>query len=341
MAGREVLSQAEFDLIVIGSGNGACGFLNHYLQATNNENVKVLVLERGQNFFFTSDITHQNEWTKSYANGPIFKLHNALSRSGKPILSGGASTMGGGGSINYTMIHEASTWLAKHLGFTVDYWNGLKSRLNTEFHRDNPMDHQTPITTHIIQQGETRGFAKPDASSRIQNIPNQDDDKPRQMYQFPTQFNEFGERTNSGVSIVDWYDSRIRLETGVQVEELELTGTRCTSVRVKFLDTQDTQSVKLKDHGKVILCAGAGSPRLLMNHENLVSENSEIGKYVSDHIAMPLGIYVKPKDIKLSPKDIYGPIFNTLEFEPSSTDENNDKIIVSFDFRESSQSSCT
>jgi hypothetical protein len=27
---------------------------------------------------------------------------------------------------------------------------------------------------------------------------------------------------------------------------------------------------------------------------------------------MPLGIYVKPKDIPLSPKDIYGPVFATL-----------------------------
>lgn len=333
LAGRQVLDDAKYDVIVVGSGNGACGFLNHYLKASEGKDVNVLVLERGQNYFFTSDITHQNEWTKSYANGPIFKLHNTLTRDGKPILSGGACTMGGGGSINYTMIHEASTWLDKHLGhFGHDYWNRLKGRLNKEFKRENPSDNQTPVTSHIIEQGVECGFARPDECNRIENIPNQDDDKPRQLYQFPTQFNKLGQRTNSGVSIVDWDENRIRLETGVQVEDLEMTGKCCTSVKVKFLDTKEIKSIKLKDNGKVILCAGAATPRLLMKTADLVKGNQEIGKHVSDHIAMPLGIYTKPEDIKLSPKDIYGPIFATLEFKQNGSNENDDKIIVSFDF---------
>lgn len=40
---------------------------------------------------------------------------------------------GGGGSINYTMIHESSTWLAEQLGaggaYTPDYWDTLKQEL--------------------------------------------------------------------------------------------------------------------------------------------------------------------------------------------------------------------
>ena len=96
--------QEYYDLILIGSGNGACGFLNYY-QHYGDKSTKILVIERGDNFLYTSDITHQTNWTKSYSEGNIFKLHNALTPDNKPIISGAACTMGGGGSINYTMIH--------------------------------------------------------------------------------------------------------------------------------------------------------------------------------------------------------------------------------------------
>jgi NADH dehydrogenase FAD-containing subunit len=47
----------EFDLIVVGSGNGACGFLSECLKHVPLD-YNVLVLEEGHNFFFTSDIIH-------------------------------------------------------------------------------------------------------------------------------------------------------------------------------------------------------------------------------------------------------------------------------------------
>lgn len=334
---RETLDQVKYDLIVVGSGNGACGFLSHYLQQTAGTDIRVLVLERGQNFFFTSDITHQNEWTKSYSEGPIFKLHNARTKDCRPILSGGACTMGGGGSINYTMIHEANSWLVKHLGHTEKYWYDLKEKLNEKFHREDPRKHQTPITTHILKQGEIQGFAAPQSCSTIKNIPNQDDANTSQLYQFPTQFNTFGQRTNSGVSIVDWEDCRLRLENNVQVEDLEFAAdltkdgdARCQSVKVTFLDTKKSKTIDLNDGGKVILCCGAASPRLLMKQKEL-QDNREIGTGVSDHIALPLGIYVCPPGIKVSPKDIYGPVFATRVFEPEGM-KDQDKIVVSLDF---------
>ena len=76
-------------------------------------------MEEGHNFFFTSEITHQNGWSKSYANGDAFTLHNAVTPNGRSILSGRARTLGGGGSINYTMIHESSEWLVKQGGHDV------------------------------------------------------------------------------------------------------------------------------------------------------------------------------------------------------------------------------
>ena len=88
-----------YDTIIVGSVTRACGFLSHYLQQCDST-AKMLVLEIGDNFFNTSDLTHQIHWTQAYAEGNIFKLHNALTLKDVPIVSGWACTMGGGSSIN-------------------------------------------------------------------------------------------------------------------------------------------------------------------------------------------------------------------------------------------------
>lgn len=163
LVGRDILEREKYDLIVVGSGNGACGFLSHYLEKHRNAGKAALALERGQSCFFTSDITHQNKWTESYAMGPIFKLHNTYSKDEKPILSGGASAHGGGGSINRAMAHEPSTWLAKHLGFDKEYWDELKLWLNAKFKRKSPLNDKTPIAAHAVEKREERDFALPQA----------------------------------------------------------------------------------------------------------------------------------------------------------------------------------
>ena len=58
--------EEDYDLIVIGSGNGACGFLSEVLKNARKD-LKVLVLEEGRNFFYTGNIAHQDNWSKSYA----------------------------------------------------------------------------------------------------------------------------------------------------------------------------------------------------------------------------------------------------------------------------------
>ena len=52
-----------YDFVVVGSGNGACAFLRQYLKCSSRG--RILVLEEGENFFETSDITHQRNWTKA------------------------------------------------------------------------------------------------------------------------------------------------------------------------------------------------------------------------------------------------------------------------------------
>lgn len=340
-----------YDLIIIGSGNGACAFLSHYL-AQSDDNARVLVLERGDNFFNTSDITHQINWTKSYAEGNIFKLHNALTPDGKPIVSGWACTMGGGGSINYTMIHESSSWLAKNLGHDESYWDELKVELNAKFQRPDPSINETPVTQHILEAGEAVGFEAPNPNHRIENIPSyQDyqsycDRQAKQLYQFPTQFNPFGQRTHSGVSIVDWDDPRLELKTRCQVEFLEFAPidsaqadpqadgslAQCVAVQARFLDSDDTDRIRipLASGGKVILCAGAASPRLLMPHRQTL-QNEAIGQQASDHIVLPLGIYLLDKDLKVLPKDVYGPVFATTVWQPEDS-EPGTATVCCFDF---------
>jgi len=337
---NENLAKEQYDLIVVGSGNGACGFLAHYLQQAK-EDARVLVLERGQNFFFTSEITHQYNWIKCFAEESIFKLHNARAKDGRPILSGCACTMGGGGSINYTMLHESNSWLVKYFGRENDYWKKLKEELNEKFRREAPMKDETSVTKHIIKTAEKLHYKEPLDNNMIENIPSMvDDDQPEipQYYQFPTQFDTFGMRTHSGVSLVDWNDPRLSFLPYALVEDLEFVAAdgdaMCQSVKVKFLDTKESMSFRLKQDkkgdivGKVVMCSGAQTPRLLMKYAKLL-RNTEIGKVVSDHIALPLGIYVKPKDVTLSPKDVYGPVFVTF---PVKLPGDIESTIVSIDF---------
>lgn len=315
-----------YDMIVVGSGNGACGFLSHYLLATTNSSTpkRVLVVEEGDSFFETSDIAHQNNWTQSYGEGSIFKLHNALSPSGIPIISGRACTMGGGGSINYTMIHESSEWLSKHIGQPVTYWDELKAELNKKFRSlDLPLE-QSPVTKHVLQVAQKAGFrcnTQLGDTDDIRSIPNYPEGNANLLHIFPTQFDQFGQRTYSGVSLVDWFDKRVELKTRCKVMQLEFSddceeGARCVGVHVQNFDTGETERISLvADRGKLILCAGAATPRLLLPHQEKL-RNYEIGKQVSDHICMPLGIYLLDKKIKVTSRDAYVPVFATTVSKP-------------------------
>lgn len=328
-----------YDIIIVGSGNGACGFLSHYIQAHASESPcrRVLVLEEGESFFTTSDIAHQNNWTQSYGEGSIFKLHNALTPNGTPIISGYACTMGGGGSINYTMIHESSEWLSKHIGKTIDYWDELKAELNQKFKSlDLPID-ESPVTKHVLEVAQKAGFqcstemCSPD---EIRRMPTYIEGNANRLYIFPTQFDQFGQRTYSGVSLVDWFNKSVELRTRCKVLQIEFSNdaeesARCIGVQVQNLDTGETEFVPLAaNHGKLILCAGAATPRLLLPHREKL-QNYEIGKHANDHICMPLGIYLLDKTIKVTSRDSYVPVFATTVTQPAPTDE---ATVCCFDF---------
>lgn len=317
-----------FDYIVVGSGNGACGFLSRYLDSTAKG--KVLVLEEGEDFFYSSDIAHQLNWLQSFAEGKIFKLHNALTPRGIPIISGRACTMGGGGSINYTMIHESSEWLSTHVGRSVQYWQDLKKALNQRFERDDPAQNLSPIAQHVVQEAEKQGFRQ--SEDAIANIPNHPEGDEKLLHLFPSLFNPFGQRTHSGVSIVDWTDNRITLKTQCRVKALQfetIGGERCCSViHVDNLLAETTESFTLATGGKVILCAGADTPRLLLPYQEDLG-NSDIGQQVSDHILLPLGIYLPKVGIQTTPKDSYIPVFATTLWQNHPQVE---ATVCTFDF---------
>ncbi|HAC65738.1 MAG TPA: choline dehydrogenase [Cyanothece sp. UBA12306] len=324
-----------YDLIIVGSGNGACGFLSHYLltKASIAPDEKILVIEEGQDFFNASDITHQNNWTQSYGEENIFKLHNTLTPSGIPIISGRACTMGGGGSINYTMIHESSQWLSQHIGHSISYWDQLKNDLNQKFFRPNPLINLSPVTQHILDLAIKFGFKL--SNDNIENIPNYHEGNNLLLHPFPTQFNRFGQRTNSGVSLVDWSDSRITLKTQYRVECLQWEKqsgkvARCVSVETTNLDSGQPVSFTLASTGKLLLCAGAATPRLLIPHQELLSNNA-IGKQVSDHIVLPLGIYLIDPKIPVTGRDVYVPLFATTLWQPEVSQPGKETVFC-FDF---------
>lgn len=333
----------EFDLIVVGSGNGACGFLSECLKHVPMD-YNVLVLEEGHNFFFTSDITHQNGWSKSYANGDAFTLHNAVTPNGSSILSGRARTLGGGGSINYTMIHESSEWLVKQAGHDVSYWDECKKELNASFDRPDPLKegYQTPFATFIANNAEKAGYAPPNRDDMIHNIPSLNESQSKQVTFFPTQFDMFGSRTNSGVSLVKWQQIKYRWNTtvtGLVMGEKRMDSNKiaCNGVQTRnHKGLNVTYKVK-KNTGKVVLCGGSQSPRILLNTEELAG-NEKIGQRVNDHICMPLAIYFIHKDKAsiVGVTDNYESLFTEMLIEHTnegqSDEEVREKSVVGIDF---------
>jgi hypothetical protein len=317
-----------YDMIIIGSGNGACGFLSHYVQKTSKD--KIAVLEEGKDFFDTSDITHQRNWTRSYAEGDIFKLHKAATFDGTPILSGRACTMGGGGSINYTMIHESSEWLTANIGKTVIYWDNLKKELNEKFAREAPSKAQSNFTKNILKIAREYNFL--DNTKETCNIPDYQEGEVKLLHPFPTQFDRFGQRTHSGVSLVDDW-SCVDLRTECKVVEIKFEKSkegkgRCVSVLTENTKTGEQENLHLSEHGKLILCAGAKTPWLLYKHREYL-ENDAIGKNVSDHIVLPLGVYTIPKEDNVSLREAYIPVFATTV---CNLDQQEQPTVCCFDF---------
>ena len=326
-----------YDIIVVGSGNGACGFLSYYLNASAHKSIteRILVVEEGEDFFSTSDITHQKNWIKSYTEEKIYKLHQAFTPQGNPIITGRACTMGGGGSINYAMIQESSEWLAQNIGKTASYWDCLKEELNKKFKRPDPTKNQSPVTKHVLQKAQEAEFQL-SSTPLIHNIPNHQESDADLLHLFATQFNQFGQRTNSGVSLVDWLDPRLELKTRSKVVDLKFSSdqkqkgeARCLGVNVQNLDTEEMQFFSLKTNGRLVLCAGAATPRLLMTYREQL-QNDAIGKHVSDHIAIPLGIYtLDQKQVDVTPRDNYVPVFATTVWQP---EQQGSETVCTFDF---------
>jgi hypothetical protein len=322
-----------YDLIVVGSGNGACGFLSECLENVPDD-YRILVLEEGQDFYKTSAVTHENGWSKTYSSGGIFRLHNARTRDNRAIISGRAVTMGGGGSINYTMIHESSDWLAKHIGKDAAYWEKAKTDFSRKLDRPNPFEKKKDFTSFITSQAisqEELPFNEPNMADNFAgNIPSLNEGADKQLYIFPTQFDQFGMRTNSGVSLIDWHrDKRIEIKCRNKVEKLNISNGTCNSVDVFDAEMNRKETYSIKSGGRFVLCCGSASPRLLMRSKELTNEH--IGKYVRDHICMPLGFYVVAEDQHklIGPTNNYESIFATSKIKTGEGDETG---IVNIDF---------
>ena len=329
----------EFDLIVVGSGNGACALLAECLKTAPTD-YKILVLEEGRNFFYISDKTHQNNWPQSYASGRFFRLHNARTSKGRPIITGRANAMGGGGSINYTMIHESSKWLAKHIGRDPKYFDDIKYELNSKFQLPDVESFSTPFARVLEEKAFSAGYARPVKEDLIGQIPSLKDDPTdfptkdaKQFYIFPTQFNEYGQRTRSGVSLVHW--DKVCLKCNRKVEEIIMDkeiSSKGKGVKVKNGKTNEEETFLLKPGGKLVLACGSQSPRLLMRTPDL-SDNDKIGKRVNDHICMPLGLYsVGENKTLITAKDTYEPVFTSSIVDPGTQSNGEGSEVVFYDF---------
>jgi hypothetical protein len=214
---------------------------------------------------------------------------------------------------------------------TETYWNQLKEELNHKFARQDPKDNQSPVTKHIVEVAKSFNFEI--SKDKTCNIPNFQEGNNKLLHLFTTQFNLFGQRTNSGVSLVDWNDERLKLKTKCRVVRLEFSNdlgkqNRCVGVSVEYIETGETESFYLSEGGKLILCAGAATPRLLLTYQDRL-DNKQIGQHVNDHILLPLGIYILDKKIDATSRDVYIPVFATTIQQPK---EGQAGTVCCFDF---------
>ncbi len=212
------------------------------------------------------------------------------------------------------MIHESSSWLSKNVGKSNEYWDAMKCELNDKFERPDPFDKKNPDFVNEIERKAMEMDEKPFAPAKkahntAGNIPslqdNWEEDNDKQLYLFPTQFNNFGQRTNSGVSLVDWTDRRIEIKCLHSVKGLDVDeGGTCKAVDAFDKVRNEKVSYAVKSGGKVVLSSGSSSPKLLKACKSI--NNESIGMHVKDHICMPLGIYFVAED----KKDLIGPTNN-------------------------------
>ena len=88
----------------------------------------------------------------------------------------------------------------------------------------------------------------------------------------------------------------------------------CIGVRTKCLESNVSTTYRVKkETGRVVLCGGSQSPRLLLQTKELANE--KIGTRINDHICMPLAIYMISKDQapSVGPTDNYESLFGTMK----------------------------
>merc|ERR1712038_137274 len=222
-----------------------------------------------------------------------------------------------------------------------------KTEISQKLNVTNPFTKKYDDFTKIIkkQAHDVGKFQLPNERGNFAgNVPSYNDnwmeyrteetEEAKQLYSFPTQFNDFGQRTKSGVSLVDWDDKRINLKLFCEVKGLNIVEGTCQSVSVRNTDENEKCTFHVKAGGKVILCGGSASPRLLMKSKEL--KNEYIGKFVKDHICMPLGVYVvseKKSDNNgklITPKDVYEAIFATTAVQTGK--KGDEREVCTFDF---------
>jgi hypothetical protein len=218
-----------------------------------------------------------------------------------------------------------------------------KKELNASFDRPDPPKegYQTPFATFIADNAEKAGYAPPNKDDMIQNIPSLNESQAKQVTFFPTQFDMFGSRTNSDVSLVKWQQIKYGWNTTVTGLVMDKK-TDSNEIDCNGVQTRNHQGVNVtynvkKNTGKVILCGGSQSPRILLNMEELAG-NEKIGQRVNDHICIPLATYFIHKDKAsiVGATDNYESLFTETLFEHTTDDRSDEgvteKSVVGIDF---------
>ena len=294
-----------YDIVVVGAGNSACAYVSEILAA--RPDLRICMIERGS--VPNPKYSDMGSWPNDTYDDdqgmikPLPSSHNVRT----------ASVVGGGGSVNYTMIHETDAWLEENLGKPRGFqtWAEAKEHVARWLGvTESPLREVSPNVRHLFDQLQSWTLdPPPDAGS----VPTLCEDEEPRFRPVHTVFDAKGKRRFNGWNAVDW--GRVTLLERIEVTELVMDaspdGAVCRGLKARDHAT-GTRLVRwdLPSNTRVILAAQQQSVRLLRSHSHLLppTVQEHLGKGIQDHISLPIFVsQARPAEGRPDP---YSPIFH-------------------------------
>jgi hypothetical protein len=296
------LSLDGYDVVLVGAGNSACAYVSELL--AHRPGLRICLLERGSLPTRYGDELALAAWPNdTYDNEvivPIASTHNVRC----------AQVVGGGGSVNYTLIHESDAWLMEHLGAPrgFDGWAEAKAHVATWLGVPTARRVPSPNVQQLLKTLQWPIHGSVDAGV----VPSCHVDQAPIFRPIQTVFDAEGQRRHNGWNAVDW--GKVTLLPEIEVTELVLVpgpdGVVCRGLKVHDRVSGAHVTWAVPATTEVVLAAQQQSVQLLRPHVELLPPGvgEHLGQQVGDHIVLPVFVS-KALPVEGRP-DPYAPLFH-------------------------------